>query len=125
MSRARPSILLVEDDELQRALMARTLDILGCRVESAVNGEQALRRIDREAFDMVITDNRMPILGGLELVRELRARRFAGRIVVVSGALGPDEETAYRALGVDGIAIKPVSVSDLGTLIAPGIARGA
>jgi len=106
MSGRRTRVLLVEDDAPQRELVEEALRFLGHEASSAANGEQALRRLEREPFDLVLTDHRMPILDGLGLVGELRARRFHGRIYVLSGALGAVDEAKYRELGGDVLGVR-------------------
>lgn len=70
---------------------------------SAVDGEEALAKMDAtgDPFDVVITDNNMPRLSGLELVRELRGRNFPGEILVLSVHLSEENTQAYQALSLD------------------------
>ena len=71
-----------------RALISGLLEAQGHRTGTAVNGLQALQILDEQGpFDVVVTDYHMPILDGLELVRELARRRQGGPIpaVMVSG----------------------------------------
>lgn len=62
---------------------------------------------------MLITDHYMPRLNGLALVTQLRANGFGGRIVVVSGRIDAVLAAKYRALEVDAMLAKPVSVGEL------------
>src|SRR5450432_3248679 len=76
------------------------------------DGEAALARLDAEptGFDVVITDNNMPGVTGVELVRYLRKRSFAGKIMVLSAHLSIDVRAAYEELDVDVMIEKPFSV---------------
>jgi DNA-binding response OmpR family regulator len=82
---------------------------------SAQDGEAALARLDAEptGFDVVITDNNMPGVTGVELVRYLRERSFAGKIMVLSAHLSIDVRAAYDELDVDVMIEKPFSVQAL------------
>ncbi|GAB4303652.1 MAG: sigma-54 dependent transcriptional regulator [Desulfuromonadia bacterium] len=64
------TILVVEDDDLFRELLVTVLDDAGHTVSAARDGTEGLRRIQREPFDLVISDLRMPRMGGVELFRE-------------------------------------------------------
>lgn len=110
-------VLLVEDDPQVRAFMDEALYFLGYQVRVANDGAAALGLVGEEDFEVVITDHRMPGMEGLELVRALRARGFAGRIFVVSGVLSARERADYRALRVDGIAAKPLALSELNAML--------
>jgi two-component system, cell cycle sensor histidine kinase and response regulator CckA len=80
------SILLVEDDDPLRRLIARVLSNAGYDVIEAVNGEDALNRYAAHAhIDLLITDVVMPKIGGLELADLLCARDPGLRIVYMSG----------------------------------------
>ncbi|MBM4117787.1 sigma-54-dependent Fis family transcriptional regulator [bacterium] len=66
-----PRILLVDDEELNREYMAELLGERGYRVETAVDGLDALARLKAEPFDLLVTDLNMPRLDGLGLLRKL------------------------------------------------------
>lgn len=110
-------VLLVDDDLQVRVFMDEALHFLGYEVVVADSAEAALGRVGGTAFDLVITDHRMPGMEGVELVRALREKGFAGRVYVVSGVLSARERHAYEALRVDGIAAKPLALFDLNALL--------
>ena len=83
----------------------------------AKDGNDALAKIAKEEFDVVITDHRMPRSGGLELVRKLRQRNYDGRIVVLSAYLSPDNIGTYEELAVDEIVAKPFDFEELRDII--------
>lgn len=108
-------ILAVEDETAVAQLLALVLCGPACRVTTACNGAQALEKIAtaRQPFDVVITDHQMPELTGLELVRELRAHHFAGKIAVLSAHLNETNVHAYEELSVDLMLSKPFDVEEL------------
>ncbi|MEO5753951.1 MAG: response regulator [Chthoniobacterales bacterium] len=85
------------------------------QLSSAQDGETALSRLasDPKPFDIVITDNNMPGVSGIELVRQLRERHFAGKIMVLSAHLSTELRAAYEELRVDAIVDKPFNVKAL------------
>jgi CheY-like chemotaxis protein len=111
-------LLYAEDDDIVRGTLSELLSLLGWQVTCAPHGGAALERVAREEFDVVLTDHNMPGTDGLTLVQNLRARGFPGRIYVISGALPPDQEDEYHRLHVDGIAAKPLALTDLRILLS-------
>jgi DNA-binding response OmpR family regulator len=109
------NILAVEDETAVAQLLALVLGGPNCKVATASNAEKALAKIDaaKRPFDVVITDHRMPRVSGLELVRELRARKFAGKVVVLSAHLAEGNIKAYQKLGVNMMISKPFDVDEL------------
>ncbi len=110
-------LLYAEDDDIVRSALSQVLRHLGWHVTTASDGAAALSRCGAAEFDVVLTDHHMPVGDGLALVENLRARGFAGRIYVISGALAAADEDRYRQLNVDGIASKPVAIAELRALL--------
>lgn len=108
-------ILTVEDESAVTRLLALVLCGPGCKVTSASDGTEALSRIaaSSQPYDIIITDHQMPGMSGLELVRQLRAQDFAGKIVVLSAFLNEENVRAYQALGVDLMLAKPFDLDEL------------
>src|SRR5437762_13250362 len=98
--------------------MAYVLEAPHRKIVIAKDGQEALALASKEKFDVVITDHRMPRSGGLELVRKLRARKYTGRIVVLSGYLSPENIGTYEELDVDEVVGKPIDSGELRDVIA-------
>jgi CheY-like chemotaxis protein len=112
------SILHVEDNEVVARLVADTLTNEGTQVDSCMSGSTALKILKGEArYDVVIVDNDLPGLNGLELV--LRTKSIAHRrhtpIIMLSG--DDCEKEAWRA-GVDAFLRKPDAVDQISSTIA-------
>ena len=82
---------------------------------SACDGDDALAQLsaDPAPFDVIITDERMPRLSGVELVRELKERGFPGKIIVLSAHLTPELREAYAQMDVDVLLDKPFDIHQL------------
>jgi two-component system chemotaxis response regulator CheY len=106
-------VLAVEDEPLLRDLLSRALEIKGHRVETCGNGEEALAKIEKTRFDVVITDFRMPRMTGLELIRILQGR--AERIPIVLMSSNTLEELGVTAKDLAGVEYlrKPFGLTDL------------
>lgn len=89
----RETILLVEDEPAVRQLFASALTRAGYQVHEARNGQEALKVFDQhgDAIDLLLTDLRMPYMGGAELAQHLRARRKTLKLICVSGYPGGAE----------------------------------
>lgn len=109
-------ILLVEDDDAVRDLIASYLVREGFAVVEATNGEDAVRELHRE-FDVLITDLGLPGRGGADLVRAARSRWPGSRILVITGI--KDSGVAAEALsaGADRYLYKPFGMSELRTQV--------
>jgi DNA-binding NtrC family response regulator len=78
-------ILVVDDDAAMRIVLERTLTRDGHDVTLAINGADALRVLETSSFDLIITDLVMPDVEGLQLLREIRKRPSAPKVIAMSG----------------------------------------
>ena len=111
-------ILVVDDEPVIGESIVYALERPHRKVVVAQDGQEALALAAKEKFDVVITDHRMPRTGGLELVRKLREGDYAGKIVVLSGHLSPENIGTYEELAVDEVVGKPIESAELRDLIA-------
>lgn len=105
----RPPLKILAVDDEPAIVACLSFLFRGPRYEltSARNGREALAQLANGPFDVVITDNQMPQLSGVELVRALRERQFGGKIIVLSGRLTPENFNAFAEMKVDAILDKP------------------
>src|SRR4051812_9227396 len=80
-----PSVLLVDDNRDGLLVRRALLEEQDYRVVIAVNGEEALTLFLSSHFDIVVTDYRMPLMSGIELIRRIREGKPLMRIVLLSG----------------------------------------
>jgi CheY-like chemotaxis protein len=108
-------ILVVEDENELAHMVAMVVGGPAAKLTMATNGWEALMRVGAATrpFDVVITDHRMPRMGGLQLVQRLRAKKFAGKILVLSGHLSDEDIRAYETLNVDMMMSKPFDFDEL------------
>jgi two-component system, OmpR family, phosphate regulon response regulator PhoB len=111
----RPSVLLVEDEPAQRAVLSYNLEAEGFEVRTADNGEDALALIAEEAPDLILLDWMMPHVSGIEVCRRLKARPETRGIPVIMLSARSEEVDKVRGLetGADDYVIKPYSIVEL------------
>jgi CheY-like chemotaxis protein/HPt (histidine-containing phosphotransfer) domain-containing protein len=110
-------VLAVEDNAVNQEVISRLLERIGCTVELADNGREALKRLEGpERFDVVLMDCEMPEMDGLTATRELRAREGPDRhqiVVALTAHAIPAERERCLAAGMDDYLSKPVRMPAL------------
>jgi DNA-binding response OmpR family regulator len=128
--RDAPRILIVEDDEGNREVLAYFLRRQGFEVATAPSGEAALtllETIETAPFRMVLLDVVMPGIGGLETLRALRQRFSAESlpVIMVTGLDGGEDVAAALDMGATDYVSKPYQLADALALIRSVLARTA
>ena len=88
-------------------------------VTSATDGDDALVKLETNpnGYDVIIVDQKMQRLNGVELVQGIRERGITGRIVVLSAHLSPEIRDAYQRVGVQVVMDKPFDVEELRSVV--------
>ena len=110
-----PTILLVEDNEMNRDMLTRRLERKGFDVLIAVDGDEASRAIAQSSFDLVLMDINLPGKDGYALTRELKSNPRTAKVPVIAltaHAMTSDRERA-RACGCDDYDVKPIDFARL------------
>jgi len=110
-------VLLVEDNPVNQKVAIRMLQKLGCAVDVAENGQQALERLACASYDVVLMDMQMPVMDGLTATRLLRQReQQTGNhqivIALTANAMQSDREVCFEA-GMDDYLSKPLTLDAL------------
>jgi DNA-binding NtrC family response regulator len=106
-------LLLVDDEDGFREVVAERLQESGYRVEQASTGEVALERLNEFAFDVVITDLRLPGVDGRQILDEAFARYPDIIAIVITGFGGVREAVEVTRLGAEGFLTKPFQFEEL------------
>lgn len=109
------NVLVVDDDPAIARMLGRWLERAGYRVQTALDGVEALGRIETDCPDIVITDWEMPRLDGLGLCREVRLRNLPHYLylVLLTVHSGPDQVVTGLEVGADDFLTKPVNQAEL------------
>jgi response regulator RpfG family c-di-GMP phosphodiesterase len=108
------TILYVDDEPALCRAFERALRGPGMKIVTTTSAPHAVELLDRERFDVIATDYRMPEINGIEVLREARARAPGARRLLVSGRVdGEVGEDVLAEAAVDGVVIKPWSLDEL------------
>ena len=102
-------ILVVDDDPVVAKSFDRVLAGKGYAVISAANGEEALRKLNAETYDVVFTDIKMPGMSGIEVAERVKKSQPWLPVVIVTGFGSTENEARAEAAGVSGFLHKPLS----------------
>ncbi len=109
-------ILLAEDNSVNQMVAVKMLELLGCSVEVAENGREAVRCAERKAYDLILMDMHMPVLDGIAATREIRRilnpEQCPPIVAMTASALEGERERCLAA-GMRDFLAKPVQLADL------------
>ncbi|EPU3916083.1 response regulator [Aeromonas hydrophila] len=114
----RLRVLVVDDNHANQVLLRQQLKHLGHEVSVRGNGAEALRAIQNQDFDLIITDCQMPLMDGFELTRRLRARGHTLPIWGFTAHATARERERCLAAGMDECLYKPIGLARLRTALA-------
>jgi two-component system, NtrC family, response regulator AtoC len=110
-------VLVADDEKNLRELIMRELSRKGHEVDGAPDGEVALAALRDASFDVVVLDMRMPRLGGLDVLRELRAFPEPPQVIVMTGFQDVTNAVEAMKLGAYDYLTKPTKIEELDILI--------
>lgn len=106
---ASRKVLVVDDDPAVRKSIDRVLTGKGYAVITAENGEEAMRKLNQEKYDLVYTDIRMPGMSGLEVAEQVKAQKPWTPVVIITGYGTDAAQARAKAAGVSSFVHKPLS----------------
>ncbi|MBW2465808.1 MAG: diguanylate cyclase [Deltaproteobacteria bacterium] len=113
MSDSRLKILLVDDDQSILDILADLMPIFGHDFDKAVNGEEAVKKLKEEVFDIVLTDMIMPKMDGMELLKHIKANYPNIKVMVVTGYDRAFTYTDVIKAGASDFISKPFNIDEL------------
>ncbi len=106
-------ILVVDDNEINQVVACKFLQSLGCQVEVARNGREAVDSIARATYDAVLMDCEMPVMNGYEATQVIRRQEHTTTqhlpIIALTGHVSSEDEQKCRQAGMDDVVTKPIT----------------
>ncbi len=112
---SKNSILIVEDNEQMRHYLKEVLE--NYHITEAENGQEALEILERQSFDIIITDYMMPVLDGEGLVLKIKEQELKTPIIVLTARSDQEGKLNMLRLGIDGYLNKPFVEEELHLMI--------
>jgi DNA-binding NtrC family response regulator len=116
-------VLVIEDDELSRDFLATCVASKGLVVESASDGRMASKLLRSERYRLVITDLKLPGVGGMEILRNVQARHPETDVIVVTGYGSVENAVECMKQGAFDFLVKPISKARLEALVDRALER--
>ena len=113
-------VLVVDDQPVNRTVVVRLLEKLGCTVDSAADGREALAAVTKHDYDLVLMDCQMPVMDGFEATAQIRGLDGAAQrvpiVALTANALAGDRQRCLAA-GMDDYLTKPIRRAQLEALV--------
>jgi two-component system response regulator (stage 0 sporulation protein F) len=111
------SILVVDDEENAREGLSKILSKEGYKVETAANGKEAIDNLKRQRYELVITDMRMPLMDGFEVLREIKKMDENIGVIMITAYGEVESYLEAMNMGAFEYINKPVRVNELKRVI--------
>jgi DNA-binding response OmpR family regulator len=107
-------VLLVDDEHELVSTLAERLSLRGIQADWAISGEEAMRLVEKNSYDVAVLDVKIPRIGGLELKHKLYGRRPALKFIFMTGHGSEEDFRSCSVETADGCyLVKPVNIEDL------------
>jgi CheY-like chemotaxis protein len=126
------SVLVVEDNPVNREVAQFMLEAMDCRVDLAQNGVEAVEKAEKGHYDLILMDCQMPEMDGIEATRLIREKeenennrgQRRTKIIALSGDANILKSGVYLRVGMDDCLVKPYTIEDLSTVLGKWLPRG-
>jgi DNA-binding NtrC family response regulator len=115
--KSRARVLVVDDERLMRRLVRQILIREGYTVVTSPDAAEAIRKLAKSRFDIVITDLRMPDTDGFKLIKDLKSRYPSLSIIVMTGFGDVDTADEVRRHGADEYVTKPFNEREIQVIV--------
>jgi two-component system alkaline phosphatase synthesis response regulator PhoP len=116
-------ILVVDDEGAIRYSISKTLQRIGYQVHTAASGEEALEMMERQPYDVVLTDIRMPGLTGVDLLARIKQQAPDAVVILLTGYASLETAIESLRLGAHDYLVKPSSSQDIRNSVSKGLER--
>jgi CheY-like chemotaxis protein len=116
-TKSGPRVLVVDDNEAAASGMGRLLDLKGCTVFYAYDGEHAIKEAEEAEPDVILLDIGLPDMDGYTVARTIRTQGYQGRLIALTGFSTDDARAKGASAGFDHYLIKPIGFEEIKQVI--------
>ena len=109
----QPKVLIVDDEERFRTTMRKLLAVRGLEAVMAGSGKEAIEKLRQDPYDVIILDVRMPEMGGVQVLSEIRKIDPRAEVIIMTGYASVDTAKEIMKLGAYDYVIKPYAIEEL------------
>lgn len=110
-------LLVVDDEESLRTVLSSELVSEGFKVQNAGDGDEAIAILDKEEFDLVLLDIKMPRVNGFDVLKHVKEKHPGTKVVMLTGFADLKNAIESKKLGAEDFVSKPYDLVDLLTTI--------
>ena len=110
-------ILVVDDEDALRTVLSAELNSEGYDVGTAADGAEALSELQKEKFDLVLLDIKMPNMNGFEVLKVIKEKHLGTKVIMLTGFADLKNAIESKKLGAEDFVSKPYDLVDLLTTI--------
>ncbi|MGE0526474.1 MAG: response regulator [Bdellovibrionales bacterium] len=122
---AKPSILVIDDDESMRFMLQTKLFQSGYNVTLAASGSHAMQIFQSgKQFDLILCDLKMPLKSGIDVIRFMKEREISTPTIIVTGFPEREKIIAAAQMGIQDVLVKPVRHQELMKMIKTKLGDG-
>ena len=118
-------LLLVDDEQGMRDTLVDILEELGFWIDQAADGQEAVDRVKMGDYGLVLMDIRMPVMNGVEALRQIKALRSGLPVIMMTAYTAAAEVEEARRQGAEAILYKPLDIPELLGLIQHALVSAA
>jgi len=118
------TVLVVDDEKNIRLTLTQALETLGVRVDAAVNGEEALQKLEQSPYALMLLDLKMPGMNGLEVLRRMREFHSGVRVIIITAYGTIESAVEAMKLGAVDFIQKPFTPKEIRELVQTVLQRG-
>lgn len=114
---AKNRILVVDDEEALRTVLGSELEGEGYAVQMAGDGDEAIKILEKDTFDLILLDIKMPTVDGFEVLKFVKQHQPATKVIMLTGFADLKNAIESKKLGAEDFVSKPYDLVDLLTTV--------
>ncbi len=110
-------VLIIDDEKNIRVTLKKALELDGYEVETAINGEDGLRKIEKVEYSVILLDMKMPGLDGIEFLKKVNERQYKARVIMITGYGSVETAVETMKMGAVDYLRKPFKPQEIREIV--------